>query len=259
MVTVGGHGRANGHSNGAGNGQTDRYGMGAEAVLDAVSFTVEPGQQVAILGATGSGKSTLINLIPRFYDVTGGAIRIDDVDVRAWEPAVLRRNIGMVLQETTLFSGTVRENIAYGHPDASLDEVIAAAKAAQAHDFISKLPDGYDSIVEAGGTNFSGGQKQRIAIARALLIDPAILVLDDSMSAVDFETEVRLQAALEELMHGRTSFIVAQRISSVLQADQILILDGGRIAARGTHQELLANSPIYQEIYYSQLGEDRPA
>lgn len=249
----------NGQPTGAPTGQSDHYGVGAEEVLNGVSFTVEPGQQVAILGATGSGKSTLINLIPRFYDVTGGAIRIDDVDVRAWEPAVLRRHIGMVLQETTLFSGTVRENIAYGHPDAPHEAVIAAAKAAQAHDFISKLPDGYDSIVEAGGTNFSGGQKQRIAIARALLIDPAILVLDDSMSAVDFETEVRLQTALEELMHGRTSFIVAQRISSVLKADQILVLDGGRIAARGTHQELLAESPIYQEIYYSQLGEDRPA
>ncbi|MCB0125637.1 MAG: ATP-binding cassette domain-containing protein, partial [Caldilineaceae bacterium] len=254
------NGSTHSNTNGNGNGATaNRYGVGVEEVLDAISFTVEPGQQVAILGATGSGKSTLINLLPRFYDVTAGAIRIDDIDVREWEPAVLRRNIGMVLQETTLFSGTVRENIAYGRPEATLDEVVAAAKAAQAHDFISALADGYDSVVEAGGTNFSGGQKQRIAIARALLIDPAILVLDDSMSAVDFETEVRLQAALDELMHGRTSFIVAQRISSVLKADQILVLDGGRIAARGTHKELLTSSPIYQEIYYSQLGEDRPA
>ncbi len=253
-------GNGNGH-HGSGNATigTDHYGVGAEEVLNEVSFTVEPGQQVAILGATGSGKSTLINLIPRFYDVTSGAIRIDDVDVKAWEPAVLRRNIGMVLQETTLFSGTVRENIAYGHPDASMEEVIAAAQAAQAHDFISAMADGYESVVEAGGTNFSGGQKQRIAIARALLIDPAILVLDDSMSAVDFETEVRLQAALDTLMEGRTSFIVAQRISSVVKADQILVLDAGRIAAKGTHHELLADSPIYQEIYYSQLGEERPA
>jgi ATP-binding cassette subfamily B protein len=246
-------------SNGNGANGRERYGVGTEEVLDEVSFTVEPGQQVAILGATGSGKSTLINLIPRFYDVTAGAIRVDDVDVKAWDPAVLRRNIGMVLQETTLFSGTVRENIAYGRPDAALDEVMAAAKAAQAHDFISAMTEGYASVVEAGGTNFSGGQKQRIAIARALLIDPAILVLDDSMSAVDFETEVRLQAALETLMQGRTSFIVAQRISSVVKADQILVLDAGRIAAKGTHRELLADSPIYQEIYYSQLGEDRPA
>lgn len=254
-------GPTNGQHGGKTNGtaSTNSYGVGAEEVLDGVSFTVEPGQQVAILGATGSGKSTLINLIPRFYDVTDGAICIDDVDVREWEPAVLRHNIGMVLQEATLFSGTVHENIAYGRPDASLDEVIAAAKAAQAHDFISALADGYDSVVEAGGTNFSGGQKQRLAIARALLVDPAILVLDDSMSAVDFETEVRLQAALDELMQGRTSFIVAQRISSVLKADQILVLENGRIAAHGTHRDLLANSPIYQEIYYSQLGEDRPA
>ncbi len=256
-----GNGSSNGNGTGNGNGVVlpDRYGVGAEEVLNEVSFTVEPGQQVAILGATGSGKSTLINLIPRFYDVTGGAIRIDDIDVKQWEPAVLRSNIGMVLQETTLFSGTVRENIAYGRPGASLEAVIAAAKAAQAHDFISAMADGYESIVEAGGTNFSGGQKQRIAIARALLIDPAILVLDDSMSAVDFETEVRLQAALDKLMEGRTSFIVAQRISSVVKADQILVLDAGRIAAKGTHHELLAASPIYQEIYYSQLGEDRPA
>jgi len=248
--------RSNGHN---GSAAPDRYGVGAEEVLEDVSFTVEPGQQVAILGATGSGKSTLINLIPRFYDVTSGAILVDDIDVKAWDPAVLRSNIGMVLQEATLFSGTVRENIAYGRPDASMDEVIAAAKAAQAHDFISATDEGYDRVVEAGGTNFSGGQKQRLAIARALLIDPAILILDDSMSAVDFETEVRLQAALETLMQGRTSFIVAQRISSVIKADQILVLDGGRIAAKGTHHELLATSPIYQEIYYSQLGEERPA
>lgn len=237
----------------------EQYGMGAVEVLDEVSFAVAPGQQIAILGATGSGKSTLVNLIPRFYDVTGGSIRIDGVDVKEWEPATLRKNIGMVLQENTLFSGTVHENIAYGRPEATLEEVIAAAKAAQAHDFISAMDDGYDSIVDAGGTNFSGGQKQRIAIARALLIDPAILVLDDSMSAVDFETEVRLQAALDELMQGRTSFIVAQRISSVVNADQILVLDEGHIATQGTHKELVASSPIYQEIYYSQLGDDGPA
>lgn len=248
-------------SNGAGsNGTTQReqYGIGAVEVLDQVSFTVDPGQQIAILGATGSGKSTLVNLIPRFYDVTGGMIRIDGVDIKEWEPATLRKNIGMVLQENTLFSGTVSENIAYGQPEATLEDVIAAAKAAQAHDFINAMDDGYESIVEAGGTNFSGGQKQRIAIARALLIDPAILILDDSMSAVDFETEVRLQAALETLMEGRTTFIVAQRISSVINADQILVLDGGRIAAQGTHRELVAESPIYQEIYYSQLGEEQP-
>ena len=237
----------------------ERYGMGTVAVLDAVSFAVAPGQQIAILGATGSGKSTLVNLIPRFYDVTGGSIRVDGVDLKEWDPAALRQQIGMVLQENTLFSGTVRENIAYGRPAATMDAVIAAAKAAQAHDFISAMDDGYESVVDAGGTNFSGGQKQRIAIARALLIDPAILILDDSTSALDFETEVRLQRALETLMQGRTTFIVAQRISSVVGADQILVLDEGRIAARGTHQELIATSPIYQEIYYSQLGEDEQA
>lgn len=260
-------------TNGAGNGHAgdwasaphpassapNQYGVGAVDVLTDVSFQVEPGQQIALLGATGAGKSTLINLLPRFYDVTDGAIRIDDVDVRQWAPEVLRSSIGMVLQETTLFSGTVRENIAYGRPEATLEEVIAAAKAAQAHDFISAMPDGYDSYVEARGANLSGGQKQRIAIARALLIDPAILILDDSASALDFETELRLQAALNELMRDRTTFVVAQRISSVMNADQILVLDGGRVAARGAHEDLLATSPIYQDIYYSQLGEDAPS
>ncbi|MCB9149326.1 MAG: ABC transporter ATP-binding protein [Caldilineaceae bacterium] len=237
----------------------NQYGTNAVEVLSQVSFAVEPGQQIALLGATGSGKSTLINLLPRFYDVTDGAILIDDVDVRQWAPEVLRSHIGMVLQESTLFSGTVRENIAYGRPDASMDEIIAAAIAAQAHDFISAMPDGYESIVEARGANLSGGQKQRVAIARALLIDPSILILDDSASALDFETEVRLQAALDKLMQGRTTFVVAQRISSVINADQILVLDGGHIAARGAHADLLASSPIYQDIYYSQLGEDAPA
>ncbi|MEZ4657077.1 MAG: ABC transporter ATP-binding protein [Caldilineaceae bacterium] len=251
--TNGAHGPA---TNGAIHNQ---YGTDAVEVLNQVSFAVEPGQQIALLGATGSGKSTLINLLPRFYDVTDGAILIDDVDVRQWAPEMLRGRIGMVLQETTLFSGTVRENIAYGRPDATMDEIIAAAKAAQAHDFISAMPDSYDSMVEARGANLSGGQKQRIAIARALLIDPSILILDDSASALDFETEVRLQAALDKLMQNRTTFVVAQRISSVIHADQILVLDGGHIAARGTHAELLASSPIYQDIYYSQLGEDAPA
>jgi len=225
-------------------------------VLRGVSFAAQPGQWIALLGATGSGKSTLVHLLPRFYDVTGGSIRIDGVDLRQWAPDVLRRNIGVVLQETTLFSGTVRENIAYGRPEASLEEVIKAAKAAQAHDFISAMAAQYESRVEERGANLSGGQKQRIAIARALLIDPAILIMDDSTSAVDFDTEVRLQQALETLMVGRTTFIVAQRINSVLKADQILVLDDGRIVAQGTHRELLATSPLYQEIYASQIGEN---
>ena len=241
----------NGRSSSNGHFETD----GGQAVLDKVNFEVKPGQQVALLGATGSGKSTLVHLIPRFYDVTEGQIRVDGVDVRDWDLADLRSQIGMVLQQTILFSGTVRENIAYGQPQAPLETVIAAAKAAQAHDFIMAMPEGYDSLVEAGGTNLSGGQRQRMAIARALLISPAILILDDSTSAVDMETEFKLQQALESLMAHRTTFIIAQRITSVLNADQILILEAGRIAAYGTHDHLLQTSPIYQEIYHSQLGE----
>ncbi len=226
-------------------------------VLSNISFTAAPGQRVALLGATGSGKSTLVNLIPRFYDVTAGQILVDGVDVRGWDLEALRRHIGVVLQQTTLFSGTIRENIAYGRPGAKIDEIIAAARAAQAHDFIIGLPDGYDSPVEERGANLSGGQKQRIAIARALLIDPAILILDDSTSAVDLETEAKIQAALDRLIHNRTTFIIAQRISSVMSADQIIILDHGRVAAQGTHRQLLESSPIYREIYHSQLGEER--
>jgi ATP-binding cassette subfamily B multidrug efflux pump len=234
----------------------DENGTGREAVLDGVSFVAEPGQRIALLGATGSGKSTLVNLIPRFYDVTGGRILVDGVDVREWAPDLLRSRVGMVLQQTTLFSGTVRENIAYGRPKATFEEVIEAAQAAQAHDFIMAMPQGYDSIVEARGANLSGGQRQRIAIARALLISPSILILDDSTSSVDLETEIRIQEALDSLMVGRTTFIIAQRINSVLSADQILVLESGRIAAQGTHHELMQNSTIYREIYRSQLGEN---
>jgi ATP-binding cassette, subfamily B, multidrug efflux pump len=248
------------HQNGDGVALAPDQTMGVEAandeVLDDVSFAVSPGQSVALLGATGSGKSTLVNLIPRFYDVTAGRILIDGVDVRQWAPDSLRGQIGMVLQQTTLFSGTIRQNIAFGRPDASLDEVIAAAKAAQAHDFITAMPDGYESQVEERGVNLSGGQRQRIAIARALLVAPSILILDDSTSAVDMDTEFKIQQALDTLMQGRTTFIVAQRISSVLKADQILVLDAGRIAAQGTHRQLLSSSPIYREIYQSQLGSN---
>jgi len=244
--------QADGSQNGRYNG---RNGLSGEEVLHNISFTVEPGQQVALLGATGSGKSSLVNLIPRFYDVTGGQVRVDGVDVRHWALDSLRSQIGMVLQESTLFSGSVRDNIAYGRPDIALAEVIAAAAAAQAHDFILAMPDGYDSLVEAGGANLSGGQKQRVAIARALLISPGILVFDDSTSAVDMETEFEIQAALDRLQANRTTFIIAQRITSVLKADQILVLHRGRITANGTHHELLQTSPIYQEIYHSQLGE----
>ena len=230
-------------------------GVSGDDVLHEISFSAEPGQQIALLGATGAGKSTLVNLISRFYDVSGGSVLVDGVDVRDWDPADLRGSIGMVMQESILFSGTVRDNIAYGAPSATLDEVIAAAEAAQAHQFITQMPRGYDSQVEAGGANLSGGQKQRIAIARALLIKPGILIFDDSTSAVDMETEYRIQAALERLAAYTTTFIIAQRITSVTQADQILVLDHGRIAARGTHQQLLGSSDIYREIYESQLGE----
>jgi len=254
------NGNQNGKSGGAvsnhnvTNGAGPAIGSGHEDVLHGVSFAVDPGQRVALLGATGSGKSTLVNLLPRYYDVTGGTVFIDGADVRDWKNADLRSQVGMVLQETTLFSGTVSENIAYGRPDASMDEIVAAAKAAQAHDFIMALPDGYASMVEARGANFSGGQKQRIAIARALLISPSILVLDDCTSAVDLETEYKIQLALDVLMADRTTFIIAQRISSVLSADQIFVLEKGEIAAHGTHAELLESSPIYQDIYTSQLG-----
>ncbi len=222
--------------------------------LDGVSLTIEPGQRVAILGATGSGKTSLVNLIPRFYDVTAGRVLVDGADVRAVRHDSLLARVGMAPQETVLFSGTVRDNIRYGRPAASDAEVIAAARAAQAHDFILQLPNGYDTRIEERGVNLSGGQKQRIAIARALLARPDILILDDSTSAVDVETETKIQAALDTWMQGRTSVTVAQRISTVLKADKIIVLDRGRVAAAGSHRELLRTSPIYQEIYASQLG-----
>jgi ATP-binding cassette subfamily B multidrug efflux pump len=229
-------------------GSTDR------PVLEGINLTVEAGQTVAILGATGSGKSTLINLIPRFYDPTQGRVLIDGMDIRQVRQDSLLAQVGIVPQETVLFSGTVRENICYGRPDASDEEIVEAANAAQAHDFILDLEAGYDTHVEERGVNLSGGQKQRIAIARALLTRPSILILDDSTSSVDVETETKIQAALEEMMQGRTCFVVAQRISTVLKADKIIVIEKGRIVAEGTHRQLLKSSPIYQEIYASQLG-----
>lgn len=233
-----------------------RYFKSGEYVLKDVSFDAPSGQTVALLGATGSGKTTIINLLPRFYDVTEGQVLIDDHDVREATLNSLRSHIGIVLQETTLFTGTIRDNIAFGRPDATMDEVIAAAQAAAAHDFILSFPEGYDTPVGERGTTLSGGQKQRIAIARALLLNPRILILDDSTSSVDLATEYQIQKALDRLMEGRTSFVIAQRISTVLNADQILVLDKGHIAARGTHEELMENSPLYVEIYNSQLVED---
>ncbi len=224
-----------------------------DPVLKQLNFVAEPGQTVALLGATGAGKSSLVNLIPRFYDVTGGRVTIDGVDVRAIGESALHGQVGVALQESILFSGTIRDNIRYGRPEAGDDEVIAAAKMAQAHAFIMRFPDGYDTVVGQRGVNLSGGQKQRIAIARALMTDPAVLILDDSTSAVDVETEGRIQGALAELDRSQTRFVVAQRISTVLTADKILVLDDGRIAAEGTHDDLLASSSIYREIYKSQM------
>jgi ATP-binding cassette, subfamily B, multidrug efflux pump len=229
-------------------------GNGGDPVLKGVNLTAEPGQTVAILGTTGAGKSSLVNLIPRFYDVNTGQVTVDGVDVREMDQYSLRKSIGVALQDVVLFSGTIRDNICYGKPNASEEEMVAAAKAAQAHDFILTFPDGYDTQLGQRGVNLSGGQKQRIAIARALLPNPAILILDDSTSAVDVETESKIQAALEGMAHKQTSFVIAQRISTVLKADKILVLDDGQIAAQGTHHELLASSPIYREIYDSQLG-----
>jgi ATP-binding cassette subfamily B protein len=235
---------------------TFRYFRGGEPVLNHVSFEVEPGHTVALLGATGSGKTTIINLLPRFYEASEGRVLVDGQDVRDVTLESLRSNIGIVLQETTLFSGTIRENIAYGRPGASLNEIVAVARAAAAHDFIMDIPLGYETQVGERGSTLSGGQKQRIAIARALLTDPRILILDDSTSSVDVATEFQIQQALEKLMVGRTSFVIAQRISTARNADLILVLDRGRIAARGSHEELLESSEIYADIYSSQLIDD---
>ncbi|MCL5998897.1 MAG: ABC transporter ATP-binding protein/permease [Chloroflexi bacterium] len=235
---------------------TFRYFGGGDPVLTSVSFEAQPDQTVALLGATGSGKTTIINLIPRFYDPTEGRITIDGHDVRDVTLDSLRAHIGIVLQETTLFSGTIRDNIAFGKPEATMEQVVEAAKAAAAHDFIMSFPQGYDTPVGERGTTLSGGQKQRIAIARALLLDPHILILDDSTSSVDMATEAQIQRALDRLMKGRTSFVIAQRISTVMKADQILVMDKGQIVARGTHAELMEDSPIYAEIYNSQLVGD---
>ena len=233
-----------------------RYAGATHDALSQVSFVAEPGQTIAVVGTTGAGKSTIINLIPRFYDVRGGRVTIDGHDVRNVTLESLRSQIGMVLQDTVLFSGTVRENIAYGAPDASQEQIEAAARVSQAHGFILEQPQGYNTRIGESGVGLSGGQMQRIAIARALLLDPRILIMDDSTSSVDVETEYQIQQAMDGLLKGRTSFIIAQRISSVRNADLILVLDGSRVVASGTHEELLAGSSLYAEIVSSQLRDD---
>lgn len=230
-----------------------RYAGATQDTLTDVSFAVEPGRTVAIMGPTGAGKSSIINLIPRFYDATEGAVKVDGRDVRDVTVESLRSQIGIVLQETNLFSGTLRDNIAFGRPDATMDEVVAAAQAANAHDFIEALPNGYETVVGERGVGLSGGQKQRIAIARALLLDPRILILDDSTSSVDAETEHRIHQALDRLMEGSTAFVIAQRISTIRRADLILVLDHGRLVAQGSHNSLLEDSEVYADIYYSQF------
>ena len=236
-----------------------RYAGSEREILRGVSFAVEPGQMVALLGTTGAGKSTVINLIPRFYDVTAGSVLVDGHDVRSVTLSSLRSQVGVVLQEALLFSGPVRDNIAYGRPDATDAEVRAAAEAAQAHEFIATLPQGYDTIIGERGIGLSGGQRQRIAIARVLLTQPRLLILDDSTSAVDAETEMAIQNALDRMMRDSrcTAFVIAQRISTVRDADLILVLDEGTIVASGKHEELLAESRIYNEILGSQILPDK--
>ncbi|BAB76431.1 ABC transporter ATP-binding protein [Anabaena sp. FACHB-709] len=238
-----------------------RYPGAATEALKDVSFETKPNELIAILGMTGSGKSTVMNLIPRFYDVTKGAIRIDGQDVRDFTLNSLRKHIGIVFQETTLFSGTIRENIAYAKPKASLEQVMEVAKTAQIHDFIMSLPDGYETIVGERGVGLSGGQKQRIAIARTLLTDYSILILDDSTSAVDAKTAAEIQAELDSMMRQKAcvTFVVAQRISTVKNADRIFLIDKGRLAAQGTHEELMQTSPLYGAILESQVKKRQEA
>lgn len=231
-------------------------GASGDPVLKSVDVTAFPGQTLAILGATGSGKSTLVNLIPRFFDPTAGRVLVDGTDVRDMDLKALRDSVGMVLQDPVLFTGTIRDNIRWGKADATDEEVIEAARTAQAHDFIASFPEGYDTMVGQKGVNLSGGQKQRLAIARALVRKPRILVLDDSTSAIDMGTEERLQAALKEYMKGRTTIVIAQRISSVMDADDIIVLEDGQVVAEGTHHRLMEDSEVYRDIVRSQLGAE---
>jgi ATP-binding cassette subfamily B protein len=245
-----------------GNVRFENVSFGYESispVLADVSFEAKPGQVVALMGPTGSGKTTVVNLMPRFYDVTSGRITIDGVDIRDVSLASLRRAIGTVQQDVFLFSATIRDNIAYGAVGAGQEEVEAAARAAHIHDHIIGLPDGYDTWVGERGITLSGGQKQRIAIARTLLMDPRILILDDSTSSVDTETEYLIQQTLNDLMSTRTTFVIAQRLRTVKMADQILVLQDGQIVERGTHQQLLRKSGLYRQIYDLELRDQEEA
>ncbi|HEV2125111.1 MAG TPA: ABC transporter ATP-binding protein [Chloroflexota bacterium] len=233
----------------------DSLSISSDLVLRDINLVAEPDQVVALIGHTGSGKSTLVSLIPRFYDVSEGAVLIDGIDVRDVELQSLRRQIGIVLQELLLFSATVSENIAYGRPEATQEEIERAARAAQAYEFISELSEGFDTKVGERGVTLSGGQRQRLAIARALLIDPRILILDDATASVDMRTEYLIQQALQTLMKGRTTFVIAQRLTTIKQADHILVMDHGRIVQRGKHEELVAQLGPYHEIYDLQLRD----
>ncbi len=229
------------------------------AVLSGVDIDAKPGQVIALLGPAGSGKSTVVNLIPRFYDVTAGRITIDGTDIRSVTMESLRRNIGIVQQDVFLFIGTIRDNIAYGRPGATQDDVERAAKAARIHEFIVSLPDGYDEWVGERGVTLSGGQKQRIAIARTLLLDPRILIFDDSTASVDSQTEFLILQALQTLMQGRTTFVIAQRLRTVMRADEIVVLDRGRVVQRGSHQQLLAEDGLYRRIFDLELKDQEEA
>jgi ABC-type multidrug transport system fused ATPase/permease subunit len=228
------------------------YGKGAP-LLKEITATVEPGQTLALVGPSGSGKTTLINLIPRFYDVTRGAVRVDGHDVRDVTLSSLRAQVGMVMQETFLFNLSIRDNICYGRAGATQAEIEAAARAAAAHDFITEFPQGYDTLIGERGVRLSGGQRQRIAIARAILVDPRVLILDEATSSVDNRTDYLIRQALDGLMRGRTTVVIAHRLSTVQRAHQILVLEGGRVTARGTHQELLRTSPLYRHLYEIQF------